>query len=353
MIASAERIESDKAGPALDSPQDAESFVVEHRTASTIQVCKIEDIDVFSLMCSMFVDAKVEEIRMTVQNFNLPELVLPTPNYGGWIQKADDLISWIEESIQSKESHDLGFKPNYTWRNDLFEDEPEVLDLHDPTQTFPDGQKPEEQLNYYILDEGNACEFATALISQASQIIIPVLAICNPVSYIKCAMRSTRIVDAKLVAEYEGSISVNDSRACDLQEFQDMHLDQLCVYRYKVVLFDGVEWDAVPAAYFPKVSNRERYPWYVRCFTDLPEPGYKSVVLSMNMIKELYHAKTCSVNIPEDSFRVMNRMFLNNPHNTFTEEALTGDRILECNFEFSCMFCQNSYTPVDKCSPVK
>jgi len=387
LIEAAMNEEAAKYAPALDSKQDADGFVPEHRVSQLIQVCKIEDISMSDLMCQIFVDQKIDDLKNAVINFNVPELIMPTPNYGGILEKLGEAFIWINDKCSKKfvVPDELAYHPPTNWRNDLWDEDNTILDrswnsetnrwenrvfdmktkeyFWEPegepvfdgpsTLTYPDNQNPNDLPDYYFLDEGNVCEFATTLISQVCAVISPVVSICNPINYIRCAVRSSRIIDAKVVAEYEGSISVNDSRACDLQEFQDMHTDTLSIYRYKVMLFDGENWDSVPAAYFPKIADRERYPWYVRYFTMLPEPRYKSVVLSMNMIKELYHAKTCSVNLPEDSFRVMNRMFLNNPHNTFTEEALTGDRILECNFEFSCMFCQNSYNPVEKCSPVK
>lgn len=348
--------ESVKAAPALDCPSDKKTkdvFVPEHKIHDRIQVCKIEEIDVFGLMCEMFVDSKVECIRSAVESFELPELVMPTPNYGGWFELIDQAITWCEKRRPGRaafveDEFCKSYSPPPTWNNSMFEDI--VVDLE---PTFPDNQNPEEPPNYYFLDEGTVCEFATAVIDQVCDVVSPIIDILNPINYVRCAIRSTRIVDARVMADYQGNIYANDSRACDLQEFQDMYQDTLTVYRYDVELFDGEDWLSVPAAYFPKISNRKRYPWYVRYFTALPEPNYKTIVLSMNMINELHHAKTCSVNIPEDSFRVMNRMFLNNPHNTFTEEALTGDRILECNFEFACMFCQNTYSPVERCAPVK
>jgi hypothetical protein len=334
--------------PALDSVQDAPpAFSPDYTIHSNIKICDVTDISVFGVLAEMFVDTKTNQMKAAIETFSVPELVLPTIELGKLWEKY--VTGPVTEFLNDDDFSDCDLsciRSDLIW--DDIDEEPsvEILDLKNLDKF---ALREEDMCNN---QSGNIVEVLTAVFSETAKIVDPILDIINPMNYVRLSIKASQVQDVSLCARFNGYKSVDDTRCTDLRENQPLTPDTIVSYKqYIKWSYNGCE-EYPSAAYFPEVSYA-RHSHFNRLFYSCPEPDYKQLMLSMNLLTELYHAKTCFVNPREDSVVTLRRLFKTNPHNTFASDALLGDRVMEDNYQFSLRFCMNEYRPNDVVDPVK
>jgi len=332
--------EKDKYEAPKPTPPPKEPFVPDYMVQNEIKVCDITDLSVFAILADMHVDQHAQQMFDAINNFALPKF---KPLKLNWETILNDLspLKWnTDKCPPDVETDEYGFtiiRTTPIWENNS-----------EGVKT-----KVSEDPRPYVRSWGNFDSFVTNVACQVGDVLEPIVEICNPINYIKLAIRSSQVLETELVATLEGSVSYSDTRSTDLREYQPLIKDTIYRYRYRVVSrFGDNKWMTYPAQYFADISG-PRPNAFNRLFYGHKEPCYLYIDLSLNMLSELYHAKTCAANDPNESLITMNRLFKTNPHNTFMSGALAGDRVLEDNYVFGLRFCQNRYRPIAEAPKVK
>ncbi len=391
--------ENDKYAPALDVPKEKKEklpFVPTYEVPPLIRVCAIPDMSIFDLLCQAFVDEQLYHFKCEYDNWKLPDFKAPVIDW--------DVLG--EKFIASPMCPTFIKDERTEFRNDMWEsatyfdyDEPVKVNLSDsgliedpvmedinvsysspsgpvitlvePDSDIPFIYDPEQQsdsdpsmdvdppTDFYdpepriIKKWGNLHKTVPEFLNDCFDIISPFLSICNPINYLKLYIDSTQYEGLELCAEKLGDVvDFPDTRNVDAREFQPLVKDTFVRFKYFVTANHLVRGPCTfNAEFFPDVSTHPRPSVINRIFFDMPEPEYMTVDVSMNILTELYCAKTSGVYKPCDSLPALHRLFVSNPHNTYLDFG--RDRHLDANFKFVARYAQDHWRPILETPKVK
>jgi hypothetical protein len=172
----------------------------------------------------------------------------------------------------------------------------------------------------------------------------PILKLLNPCTYINIYNESSKVVKTTLMAEFVHDTECVDTRGAEKQEYEKLYNDKLQTFRYYLLETkqDGTTerlstW-FVPENTTDRIITYEYPGFFQRHFFEHIPPSYETILVSQNLIRDLYNTKTVVTSDRDRSITTLNRMFNTHEGNTFLNERTLGNPSLQRMYNYTVMF---------------